>query len=343
MSLAKKLIFSLIPVVLLCIAAEGIARLLIPPLDTQLHRENEQIIKTLGLPALNEAMIPDPVLFWSLKPGLKGKLIEGHIAETAIRFTLSTNSRGLRGPEIPRKKGDFRILALGDSTTFGLGVDDDQTWPAALERALREKTRRPFEVINAGVPGYTAFQGLCYLRDRGLSLDPDLVLATFGFNDAETWSSRSDFETARLLAIHRWERPFLHSRVYAGMKVLFRQEDPTPSTQEKRPRLSGREFYSTLSQIREECASRGIPLVLVIWPYALQKNPGAGRLIIAQPLIASFGAEHNVPVVNLVESFAPIPGDLFLDHLHANPAGCRVAAEALSRACLASMERKGRS
>jgi lysophospholipase L1-like esterase len=341
-SLSKKLLFSFITVTLFFAAAEGTARLLLPPPDFQRHREHEQIFQTLGLPAMNDTMVSDPRLFWTLKPGLEGKVIEGHIRDAAIRFTFSTNSRGLRGPEVPRRKGAFRILALGDSTTFGLGVNDDETWPAVLESLLREKTGRPVEVINAGVPGYTAFQGLRYLEDRGLSLAPDLVLATFGFNDADSWSARSDYQTAWLLAIRRWERPLLYSRLYAGLKGLYRREEPQSPPESRRPRLSGREFDFALSQIRELCSSRRIPLVLVIWPYAGQKSSGSGELVIYQPLVASFGAAHVVPVVNLVDSFAAAGGPLFFDHVHANSAGCRVAAEALSPACLAWMDRRKR-
>jgi lysophospholipase L1-like esterase len=263
--------------------------------------------------------------------------IEGHIRETPIRFTFSTNSLGLRGPEVGASRAGFRILALGDSTTFGLGVDDDQTWPAVLERLVREKTGRPVEVINGGVPGYSAFQGMRYLRERGVAFDPDLVLATFGFNDADSWSSRSDFQTAWLLAARRWERPLLHSRFYAWLKGLYGSGAQVPFSPARRPRLSEQEFDRVLLQIRDTCASRRIPLVLVIWPYATQS--GDSRLVFYQPLVAAFGAKNVVPVVDLVGSFAQREGPLFFDHVHANPAGCRVAAEALAPVCLESMGR----
>jgi lysophospholipase L1-like esterase len=343
MSLSKKLLFSLITVTLFFSAAEGLARLLFAPLDPQLHREHVEIIRTLGLQALNDTMVADPYLFWALKPGLRGKLIEGHLRDSAIRFTLSTGSLGLRGAEVPRRKTGFRILALGDSTTFGLGVDDDQTWPAILQSLLRERSRKEVEVLNAGVPGYTSFQGLRWLRSRGLSLQPDLVLATFGFNDADSWSSRSDIETARILAIHQWEEPLLHSRLYTGLKSLLSRAAPVSPSGEggRRPRLSGPELYATLGRIQEACASRKIPLVLIIWPYAAQKEAGDGRLLLAQPVITSFGDRYHVPVVNLLPSFASSPERLFLDHVHANPAGCRVAAEALAGVCLDRIAGKG--
>jgi lysophospholipase L1-like esterase len=61
---------------------------------------------------------------------------------------------------------------------------------------------------------------------------------------------------------------------------------------------------------------------------------GGDRLVIYQPLVEAFGARQGIPVVNLVKSFTEHPEPLFFDHVHANPAGCRAAAEALARFCL---------
>jgi lysophospholipase L1-like esterase len=339
----RKLLFAIITVITFFGAAEGIARVFVAPPDPQLHRQHSQIIQTLGLPALNDTMIADPILFWRLRPGLNHKRIEGRIRESAIDFTLSTTNEGMRGTAPSERAPAYRVLALGDSTTFGLGVNDEETWPAVLERMLREKTGRDVQVLNAGVPGYSAFQGLRYLREQGLSVHPDLVVATFGFNDADSWSARSDIETSRALAIQGWEAPLLHSRLYTGLKGLVPAANPPPSTEAKRPRLSPREFYDTLSAIRDECASRSVSLVLVVWPYAAQKNSGDGRLILAQPVMTAFGSKNSVPVVNLVNTFTASTERLFLDHVHANAAGCRRAAEALLPVCLEQIGKKTKS
>jgi lysophospholipase L1-like esterase len=330
----------MVTLLLFCAIAEGVARLVFPPPDVSRHREHEQIIQTLGLPSLNDTMIADAALFWKLKPDLRGRRIAGRIRETPIGFTVSTNHEGLRGPEIPAAKRGLRILALGDSTTFGLGVEEDQTWPAVLQRLLQDGLPGGVEVINAGVPGYTAYQGLRYFEIRGAALRPDLVLATFGFNDADSWGSRSDFQTAWMLRIRRWEKPLLASRLYGGLKELTRGAEPA-SPAAKRPRLSPREFQFALSRLRDECSARRIPLVLVIWPYANQMRSGGNQLVIYQPLVEAFGARQGVPVVNLVNSFTERSGPLFFDHVHANPAGCRAAAEALARFCRDWMPGRG--
>ncbi|MDP6932848.1 MAG: hypothetical protein QGG40_08015 [Myxococcota bacterium] len=85
-------------------------------------------------------------------------------------FTVSTNSLGLRGPEVQVPAPGFRIVCLGDSVTFGWGVEFEETYPARLAADLG------VEVINAGFPALDA-TGLARWAETNLKgLDPDLVL-----------------------------------------------------------------------------------------------------------------------------------------------------------------------
>jgi len=99
---------------------------------------------------------------------------------------VSINSHGFRGPEIrgERSPGDLRIICLGDSFTFGVGVSDEETYPRQLEDLLTKRWpgRRP-EVINAGVQGYATYQEVDWLRSRGVEFDPDVVVLAVYFND----------------------------------------------------------------------------------------------------------------------------------------------------------------
>ena len=69
-----------------------------------------------------------------------------------------TNSIGLRGPEIELEKDEdeFRIVALGDSCTFGKSVVEEDTWPRQLETKLQQEfgDDRRAVVANCGVNGY---------------------------------------------------------------------------------------------------------------------------------------------------------------------------------------------
>lgn len=71
---------------------------------------------------------------------------------------IRVNKLGFRGPEITaeRSPGSLRIVAMGDSTTFGL-YGHDCPYPAQLQQGLDAMLpERKIEVVNAGVEGYSS-------------------------------------------------------------------------------------------------------------------------------------------------------------------------------------------
>lgn len=113
-------------------------------------------------------LIYDPVLIW--RPN----------STPFSRF----NPQGFRGAmlDVPKPKGKVRIFTVGDSNTFGWSVDEGANWSAQLN-GLFAASRPNVEVINAGVTGYTSFQGLRRFQEL-LQYEPDVVLVSFGANDA---------------------------------------------------------------------------------------------------------------------------------------------------------------
>jgi lysophospholipase L1-like esterase len=320
-------------------AAEGVARRFVAPPDVDTRLEHERMIQVLGLPALNETMEFDPHLFWRLKPELRQLRVEGRIRDRPVSFAVTTHG-GLRSPPLSPVKRGPRLLALGDSTTFGVGVEDRETWPAVLERRLRDEGI-PAEVINAGVPGYTAYQGKVFLERRGVALRPDIVVCCFGFNDADRGMPRSDPETAALLALRRWEEPLLaYSRLYLGWKRAFGAWTSAPPPPEPRMRLSPDQFYRTLGEIHTLCQKAGADMIVLVWPYEGQVSTGERALIEHQIPAALFARNRGLPLVNLVDEFLEQGGSVFLDHVHANPAGCEVAARAVLRAVLEILRKR---
>jgi lysophospholipase L1-like esterase len=107
---------------------------------------------------------------------------EGWLFRSRIRI----NRLGFRGPEIREPKGHtYRIVALGESTTFGCTLNEgDRPWPELLEEMLRTrlKLRCPVEVINAGVPACNLEHNLRRLAADILPLKPDMILSYHGFN-----------------------------------------------------------------------------------------------------------------------------------------------------------------
>lgn len=122
---------------------------------------------------------PDPsgLLPFRLRPASTGRLFDSRII---------INRRGFRGAEIAGEKGNtYRIVALGESTTFGCTLHEaDQPWPEVLEGLIRERLRlsRPVEVINAGVPAYNLRHNLKRLSGEILPLQPDMIISYHGIN-----------------------------------------------------------------------------------------------------------------------------------------------------------------
>jgi lysophospholipase L1-like esterase len=118
---------------------------------------------------------PDPPRRYRIAPGFRGTIANQVEYDTEI----ATNSLGLRGPEVGPKRG-LRILALGDSFTFGVGARQEETWPARLAELLGA------EVLNAGAPGFGVPDAVAWYERYGAQLDPDVVvLAVFLANDLQ--------------------------------------------------------------------------------------------------------------------------------------------------------------
>jgi len=97
------------------------------------------------------------------------------------------NSHGFRGNEFQEQKHeiDFRIFAVGGSTTEGQGAEDGETWPVHLQQIINEKiTGKKIEVINAGSGGADTITEYGLIKNKLSALDPDLIIMYDGWNDS---------------------------------------------------------------------------------------------------------------------------------------------------------------
>jgi hypothetical protein len=85
-------------------------------------------------------------------------------------------SRTVRGSEKP--SGVFRVIALGDSTTEGFEVAQNDTYTAVLERYLK-KYGVNAEVFNTRTSGFGTAEELLYLENEGIKYNPDAVVLGF--------------------------------------------------------------------------------------------------------------------------------------------------------------------
>ena len=113
-------------------------------------------------------VVQDPEVGYTLKRGYEGGGIR-------------VDSLGFRGPEIQTEKASetFRIVAIGDSATFG-PHEEECSYPYLLPGLLAP---RKVESINAAIEGYRTDHALIHLRRDVLPLKPDLVTVYIGWND----------------------------------------------------------------------------------------------------------------------------------------------------------------
>ena len=108
-------------------------------------------------------------------------VIENHPWSPKIPLVYRTNSLGYRNPEIGPKKGK-RWLFLGDSITFGQGVNEEWTFVRLLENLARAQGEN-WETVNGAVEGLGTNGELAVLNETGLALKPDGVVLNFYLND----------------------------------------------------------------------------------------------------------------------------------------------------------------
>jgi acyl-CoA thioesterase-1 len=82
---------------------------------------------------------------------------------------------------VPARSEPIRIVAFGGSSTYGKGVDRQDTYPAQLERALRAKGHDA-TIANAGVNGDTTRDALARF-DKAVPAGTKIVILEFGIND----------------------------------------------------------------------------------------------------------------------------------------------------------------
>jgi hypothetical protein len=169
-----------------------------------------------------------------------------------------TNSLGLRGPEVvvPKPADRYRVLALGDSFTFGWGVELHDAWPTIMARELHATDVRSVEVVVAGVPGWSPLQQFVFLEQRGLELQPDLVLWQLCSNDLlEMERLDAEFD-ARRLPVAVAEGPPLSSGLRAEWVAPFERLDEAVRQRVLEEYRAGRIDPALLEIAREADAAR---------------------------------------------------------------------------------------
>lgn len=206
----------------------------------------------------------------NLQIGLKERAVSGV-------GVFRINKAGFKGPELDSSHSRPRILALGDSTTFGIGLDD---YPRYLETALKRRGIAA-EVINGGVEGYFPIN-ILYELDRYRSLKPKIVTLYIGWNALYSHIPWPDAWVNSLRLVWLFEqsrrtlRPKFANQRAQAEKLFNRVPKPEPVSSDVRTlETYVPPFLERIERIVDEFESIGTEVVLVTLPglFTVSGNP----------------------------------------------------------------------
>lgn len=285
-----------------------------------------------------------PTRLWGLSPGPKQN----------GNATALINDLGMRGPmpELPKPAGRLRVLVVGDSTWFGHGVSDAETFPARLEARLKGRGL-DVDVLNGGVPGYSTEQSRLFLEEQGWSLEPDLLVVgnLWSDNNIDSFRDQDLLATARAAR----ENPLFRShffRLLAGAVDRARGGSGarivTWTKESQHPEMGGRRvalprYGENLDWMAREAAARGVGVAFV-GPCNLGmvngKFPEGASWAVFFDAQAKVAAHHGVPWIPTLDAMRAAggadPAALFVDVMHPSPAGHAVFAAAVDEGLAAA-------
>jgi lysophospholipase L1-like esterase len=304
-------------------------------------------IPTTGLP-LRQVEIFDgtsyrPISIWgtsSLKtnsPFTEVAMGE-YIPNTLFRFVYASNPRkyfdsanavyarinnlGLRGEDISLEKpqNTYRILGVGDSVTFGEGVNDKDTYLVKLNNYLTKTyKRKSFQMINCGISGYNTKDEVIYLKNRWVGLQPDYAIIMFTMSDGYSDDVFADSALGPLATglmngttqLPEGEREFKSKFLSWVINTINRKRtsdrliDIYLSQYSKNPMLEGYNWENTkyyFALAHEILNDINCKMVIVIFPELFRINDNYPFKEIHEKIKAE-SKRQGIPVLDLLPAF----------------------------------------
>jgi hypothetical protein len=264
---------------------------------------------------------------------------------TNRRAMRPRNTAGYRDLDraVPKPPGVRRVLALGDSFTWGASIEFEDGWTQRLERALTRRRREPWEVVNVALPGMNTVDQRAQLDTEGFAYQPDVVLLAFVLNDSE------DAQAAETRRAEDWIQARRASPSVLDRSALLRLvRGRLRATAENHRRVAGyRSMYEdtapgwkaskeALRAMGAACRARGVPFVVVIFP--LFGNPLDESYPFTQvhARIRQAAEEAGARVFDLLDTYRGLRWDIHggdgVDDEHPNEIAHRIAAGVLLHA-----------
>ncbi len=196
-----------------------------------------------------------------------------HINKAGVYFEnlygvkVKINSKGLRDKEYTYEKNNetYRIIVMGNSITFGWGVEQDLVYTEIIERELNNNSLgKKYEVINLGVCNYQLQQELLFLKTEGIKYRPDLIIYPYFIRDAKFISRISYNNVLRnsyLLSFLKSKLMIIDSKY--NKKSNFRY---VYKNLYKENSIEKKNFDANIVELQKFTKENNIPLLVVLIP-----------------------------------------------------------------------------
>ena len=283
-----------------------------------------------------ELFIPDNNTGYKYAPNFVGSFVSTSYGNVPIVI----NSKGLRDREYTyeKPKGVTRIVALGDSVSFGAGVPMEKTYWWLYEE------NSSIEVVNGGVNGYEFDQEVAWYKKEGYKYDPDVVVVSVVLNDPRPVNAsllmEQKFGTQPRSTVLQQEA----SKVCKTCKFVYRTYDSWRTTHGRSYNdIYFEQIYALwqgdawtryekeVLDLNKELKKDHKKLVLVVFPYTQQfvNAENVGRT--PQEQLQSLKAK-GITVIDM-QPYLDVPNYqryyLLGDNLHLSEEGNAVVADAL--------------
>jgi lysophospholipase L1-like esterase len=277
------------------------------------------------------ALIPAEYLVrFRYRDATSGGNARQYIAQARARSQYALNRFGYREREIPPKAaGKYRIAAIGDSFTYGQGIEAADRFTNLLEGFLGSG----YEVYNFGGPGNNLPEHQDTL-EQALTVEPDFVLLQLFVNDFEMPEMMRP-EPKPLLPSVYWDywlqmRSILYDLASDRWATLQQQAGVTESYEHYMSRNLGdpnlpnaRKAYGLLRQFIETARSQGVGVGVAFFPAidAMSKDPKAYPFRYLDDEVRGICAEEDVPYLDLLETYSTVkdPRTLWVSAFDAHP------------------------
>ncbi|MGE3063626.1 MAG: SGNH/GDSL hydrolase family protein [bacterium] len=258
----------------------------------------------------DKSKVYDPVMFW--KPSTE----------------YPYNKYGFKGiPYEDKKSSKKRIFFYGDSNTDG---QDLISYPYYLQRMFQDS----FEVFNAGVAGWSSYQGLKRLKEDVGRWSPDVVFFSFGWNDAAGGMGKQDkdYNPPSEMTVKAQRFLLNYKIVLLFLNQIKREETKHRAYQ---PRVAKSDYIGNMKEVLSLCREKNIRVVFMTRPYAYDsvffKTDSTFRRFVPEynETLRVFASENQAELLDIEGEFFGRE-EYFADESHFNEKGYEKMAEIIS-------------